>query len=99
MHNDGTPRNELEKPQLNSISPVPFDPDKYRHFIDDYDLTYEQKNELLRIIAEIMRQFIDLGFNIHPIQCAQGTNKNTVDVVELLQLLWEVDDQSERGDT
>lgn len=36
--------------------------EKYRHHIDEFDLTEEQKQELLITLWQIMTQFVDLGF-------------------------------------
>ena len=98
MHDDGKPHDNITRISCNSTPSVPFDPEKYRHHIENFNLTYEQQTELLHIVADIMRQFIDLGFNIHPIQCAQQSNQNSVDVVGLLEHLLEADNQSEKGD-
>ena len=36
--------------------------EKYRHHLDEFDLTEEQKDELLVTLWQIMIQFVDLGF-------------------------------------
>ncbi len=36
--------------------------EKYRHHLDEFDLTEEQKDELLVTLWQIMTQFVDLGF-------------------------------------
>ena len=38
------------------------DLEKYRHHLDEFDLTEEQKQELLITLWQIMTQFVDLGF-------------------------------------
>jgi len=38
------------------------DLEKYRHHLDELDLTEEQKQELLITLWQIMTQFVDLGF-------------------------------------
>ena len=52
-----------------SISSTPaFDPDEYREYVEELDLTEEQENELLGIIWSIMAAFVDLGFGVDSIQ-------------------------------
>ncbi|MCK0069953.1 hypothetical protein [Kordiimonas laminariae] len=54
---------------MNEHAPIP-DPlpadspelEKYRHHLDEFDLTEEQKQELLVTLWQIMTQFVDLGF-------------------------------------
>ena len=46
----------------------PFDPDKYRSEIDDFDLTDEQATELLQTLWNIMYTFVEIGFGGDPVQ-------------------------------
>ena len=50
---------------LAELDPAPsdFDPEKYVDELSDFDLTEEQKIELLEIIWSIMRTFVELGFD------------------------------------
>lgn len=51
---------------------VEFDLEKYRHYLEDEDLSEKQKLELLHALWMIMTSFVDLGFSIHPVQQACG---------------------------
>ena len=41
-----------------------FDPAKYRAEVDGFDITEEQKQELLLTLWSIMRSFVELGFTV-----------------------------------
>jgi hypothetical protein len=49
-----------------------FDAHEFAHFLDESDLTHDQKLEYIRTIWSIVLQFIDMGFGIHPLQQACG---------------------------
>lgn len=44
--------------------PPDLDADKYRHFVEDFEMTKEQQEELLGIIWNIMRSFVELGWGV-----------------------------------
>lgn len=46
----------------------PFDPAEYSEFVEDFDMTEEQKNEFLLALWHIMAAFVDLGFGVNSIQ-------------------------------
>lgn len=50
------------------VSVPPLDTDKYREYVDDLDLSEEQKVELLRTLWWIMAAFVDLGFGVDSVQ-------------------------------
>ena len=50
---------------------MPLDINKYRKYVDDYDLTEEQKSEMLNSIWSIMESFVDKAFGLHPVQQCQ----------------------------
>lgn len=56
---------DLEKPA--SVNPLPdaeeMDLTAYLSELEDFDLTEEQKIELLEILVSIMRTFVELGFD------------------------------------
>lgn len=52
---------------------IQFDAQEFAHFLDESDLTHEQKLEYIRTVWSIVLQFIDLGFGIHPLQQACGS--------------------------
>ena len=49
-----------------------FDYEKYAPYLEDADLTEEQKREFLETLWSIMVSFVDLGFGIHPVQQVCG---------------------------
>ncbi len=68
--------NEI-KTQIHERDPTPtlaiqFDAQEFAHFLDESDLTNDQKLEYIQTIWGIVLQFIDMGFGIHPIQQACG---------------------------
>lgn len=52
-----------------------FDPSPYLRYLDDSSYTEVQKQELLQAIWAVMVSFIDMGFEISPIQ--QAMDKST----------------------
>ena len=44
----------------------------YEPYLADSDLTEEQKQEFLKTLWSIVVSFVDLGFDIHPVQQAGG---------------------------
>lgn len=67
------------------LSQLNFNPDDYRHHLDDTDLTPEQQDELLFVLFDIMRQFVDWGFNLHPVQAAQRESTPSIDMAALIE--------------
>ena len=51
-----------------SISPLPLDVDKYRPFLDEFELTEAQQRELLETLWTMMKTFVELGFGVDPVQ-------------------------------
>jgi hypothetical protein len=54
---------------MNKHTPLPeqlsvdtSDVEKYRHYLDEYDLTEEQKLEFLVTLKQMISHFVDLGF-------------------------------------
>ena len=56
---------------------VDFDIEKYRPYLGDEDLSHEQATELLLALWQIMTSFVELGFNVHPVQQACGQVSHT----------------------
>ena len=48
------------------------DAEKYQHFLDDSDLTDEEKLEFMETMWNLVCEFVMLGFEIHPIQQAKS---------------------------
>lgn len=51
---------------------IQFDAREFAHFLAESDLTEDEKLEYIRTIWNIVMQFVDLGFGIHPVQQACG---------------------------
>jgi len=47
--------------------------EKYRHYVDGFDLTEAQKKEFVQTVWSIMESFVDQAWGIHPVQ--QCTNR------------------------
>ena len=52
------------------------DYEKYAHFLDDADLSDEEKQEFVQTIWSIIVEFVSLGFGVHPLQQAQNHREN-----------------------
>lgn len=52
------------------------DVEYYQSFLDDEDITEEQKKELIETIWNIVVSFVDLGFGIEPVQQAIEAGQN-----------------------
>lgn len=48
----------------------------YEKYLEDTNLTDEQKKEFLETLWSLVVSFVDLGFDIHPIQQACGEKAN-----------------------
>ena len=46
--------------------------EKYRRFVDGYDLDEAQKVELIHNVWAIMESFVDRAFGLHPVQLLPG---------------------------
>lgn len=51
------------------------DVDKYQAMLDDSELTEEQKRRVLEDLWSIIVSFVELGFQVHPVQevCGKGS--------------------------
>lgn len=56
-----------------SAPTITVDYDLYAHYLEDADLTEEQKREFLQALWSIITEFVALGFNVHPAQQAQNS--------------------------
>jgi hypothetical protein len=50
--------------------------DKYRHYVDGFDLSETQKRELVQIVWSIMESFVDQAWGLHPVQQCGGILKD-----------------------
>lgn len=49
--------------------------EKYRPYLEGYDLTEEQEAELIRTLWTIMESFVDQAFGEHPAQQSRSSAK------------------------
>ena len=69
---DYTTRREQTHTETTDNRPVlTIDYEKYAHFLEDSDLTEEQKQEFLQTLWNIVVEFVSLGWGVHPLQQAQ----------------------------
>lgn len=48
-----------------------FDPAEFVHFLEETDWSDDEKAEYVRLVWNVMCQFVALGFDVHPIQQAR----------------------------
>ncbi len=62
--------------------------DAYLPFLENEDISEEQKRELIEALWSIMVSFVDLGFGIHPIQqvCGQDMSLAELPAADVLNL-------------
>ena len=53
-------------------SSVEIDYEYYEKYLEDSDLTVEQKRQFIEALWQIIVGFVDLGFGVHPVQQAQN---------------------------
>jgi len=70
-----TPKAALE--HITSKPVITVDYEKYAPLLDDPDLSEDQKREFLQALWNIITNFVDLGFGVHPVQLACGESKNS----------------------
>lgn len=52
-----------------------FDAQEYLHFLEDCDWTEDQKREFIEALWQIIVGFVDMGFDLHPIQQVMDSPK------------------------
>ena len=74
------------------------DVDKYQELLDDVDIPDEQKLELIETLWNIVVQFIDLGFGIHPVQrsSASARDESQIALSNLIKEFAETEKQTEK---
>ncbi|GJL75967.1 hypothetical protein [Nitrosomonas sp.] len=51
-----------------AATPLKFEPDDYRHHVEEFDLTKEQQDELLTSLWTIMNTLVDIGWGVDTVQ-------------------------------
>ena len=60
-------------------SRLEIDLDHYQSYLDDPDLTADQKTEIVTALWTIIPAFVELGFGVHPAQQACGKRQKSLD--------------------
>lgn len=71
-HKTNHPNSAAHAPARAALS---FDAQEYCHFLADCDWTDEQKREFIETLWQIIVSFVDLGFDLHPIQQVMDSPK------------------------
>lgn len=61
----GGPPKRTEK---HALAPLALDPKKYRAYLDQFELSEEQQNELLETLWRICKTFVEIGFGLDSVQ-------------------------------
>ena len=69
--------NMLEAFSASARPTLSIDVAKYQHYLDESDLTPEQKEEFLQAMFSIVVTFVELGYGVHPLQEACGKDGDT----------------------
>lgn len=74
-------------PNQNASPVLELDFEKYLGDIDEFDMTKEQKIELLQTLWDIMGQFVALGFDLETPKknCAQGKLDSSADSTTMIK--------------
>lgn len=75
-----------------------FDPDSYRHYVEGYDLSETEQQELLSALWQIIVQFVDMGLGLHPLQQVIDSwiddgDKNSPDLAPTIEDLVDLPEQ------
>lgn len=65
---------------IKATGSLPLDVKKYQHHMEEFDLTEEQRIELLQTIWSIMAAFVDIGFGVDAVQYIfRDNSRNSLD--------------------
>jgi len=54
------------------VTPLQLDLDEYRDDLAEFNLTEQQENELLEVLFNIMRTYVEIGFGLDSVQMFSG---------------------------
>ncbi|MBO6550621.1 MAG: hypothetical protein JJ964_13510 [Rhizobiales bacterium] len=63
---------EIEATEGTDYKTLTLDIDYYQSFLDDADIPDDKKQELIETLWNIVVQFVDMGYGIHPLQQANN---------------------------
>ena len=66
--NNKSTRSSPASAVYSDLKPLALDPDEYREDLDQFDLTKEQQDEMLAVLWNIMRTFVEIGFGLDSVQ-------------------------------
>ena len=66
-----TTRKDKSKPVLKDSPVIAVDYEKYLHFFEHADMSEQDKIIFLQTLYDVLLNFVDLGFGVHPVQLAQ----------------------------
>ena len=98
MTNDKAPTMiERDKPDMVTTArpALKLDVERYEKMLNDCDLTEEQRQEFLETIWTIIVGFVDLGYDIHPLQ--QATSEDCGQDLDLSSFMAENVVSSKKG--
>lgn len=58
---------------------LPPELEQYRAYTKNFDISDEEKDELIMAVWVIMGEFVDLAFGVHPVQLAKKLKKQALD--------------------
>lgn len=92
---DGEPSTDQPPPSLT------VDWELYAAMLEDSDMPLDQQKELIETLWSIVVMFVDLGFDLHPVQqiCGEAEDPLSDERPDLLSLLKAEWDQTRKEDT
>ena len=74
------------------------DLERYQSYLDDTDMTPAQKEEFLQAMWLIMMSFVELGFEVHPLQevCGKDGQSGAQSAPDALQSIQPKDEEKEQ---
>lgn len=65
---------------------IEIDVAKYQAMLDDEDYTEAQKEQVLHALWSIVCNFVELGFEVHPVQQALGASPGVPDALDCREI-------------
>ena len=91
MKIDTNDKQEIAEPIKDSVQfpALTIDWDLYGHYLENSDLSDDQKREFIETLWSIVVGFVDLGFGIHPLQrsCGQNDEMPILDCADVVGLI------------
>lgn len=93
---DGEP-----SPDQTPLPSLTVDWELYAAMLEDSDMPLDQQKELIETLWSIVVMFVDLGFDLHPVQqiCGEAEDPLSDESPDLLSLLKAEWDQTKKEDT